>query len=475
MQPKNMLEFAKSVSAPRQESSQAEQAEQPGQPGQPGQTPTVEQPKSMLEFAKSLVNTKPLTQDQGTAKESAVEDPNAWKKEARAGHFERVSMRAAEALGGMPGEMVQSLAAPLGHYVSKGIQAVTGKEVPEEALTGAASVLPTSEDIKKFHEKYTGEYYRPQTPGQARADEIVQDTVRVGLPMLASGGTSAMTNALRIAGVVGAGQGSKEVAKRLGYGEEGQEYAKMGAQIITSMINPGLGKNLAKAHYDEVNKLPETYKGNSDPLRRALLEDMRWAKSLGDTADKAFIRQQLQPLMNKIEKNPRLSFQEAREYLRSLNQNASSLYDMPSSARKVARARVDAIRGKFDNFLKQADKHQPGWYGHLKAGNEIHGALEGSRKFADYVGRNKGKLLNAGISSVVLDSITGLSTKAYGTAGLAGAAALYHPVRIAAQMNRSPLLRNAYLKAGASYAAGNIPQMTASLKKMDKEIRKEDQ
>lgn len=464
MQPKNMLEFAKSVSTPRQEASQDEQ------PGQPGQTPTVEQPKSMLEFAKSLANTRPLTQDQGTAKESAVEDPNAWKEEARAGHFERVSMRAAEALGGMPGEMVQSLAAPLGHYVSKGIQAVTGKEVPEEALTGAASVLPTSEDIKKFHEKYTGEYYRPQTEGQARADEIVQDTVRVGLPMLASGGTSAMTNALRIAGVVGAGQGSKEVAKRLGYGREGQEYAKMGAQMITSMINPGLGKNLAKAHYDEVNRLPATYKGNASPLRRALSEEMRWAKSLGDTADKAFIRQQLQPLMDKIDKNPRLSFQEAREYMRALNQNASSLYDMPSSARAAVRSKVATIRDQFDKFFQQADKHQPGWYGHLKAGNEIHGAIEGSRKFADYVRRNKSNLIKVGVGSLALDAVTGLNS--YGTVGLAGSAAALYPVgKIIYQMHKSPLLRNAYLKAGASYAAGNIPQMEASLMKMDRELK----
>ena len=465
MQPKNMQELFRSLD----KTSSSQPVEQPGQPGQPGQTPKVEQPKNMQELFRSI-GSMPSTQDQGTAKESAVEDPNAWKEEARAGHFERVSMRAAEALGGMPGEMVQSLVAPLGHYVSKGIQAVTGKEVPEEALTGAASVLPTSEDIKKFHEKYTGEYYRPQTEGQARADEIVQDTVRVGLPMLASGGTSAMTNALRIAGVVGAGQGSKEVAKRLGYGKEGQEYAKMGAQIITSMINPGLGKNLAKAHYDEVNRLPATYRGNASPLRRALSAEMRWAKSLGDTADKAFIRQQLQPLMDKIDKNPRLSFQEAREYMRSLNQNASSLYDMPSSARAAVRSKVATIRDQFDKFFQQADKHQPGWYGHLKAGNEIHGAIEGSRKFADYVRRNKSGLIKAGVGSLALDAITGLSTSAYGTAGLAGAAAAYPVGKIIYQMHKSPLLRNAYLKAGASYAAGNIPQMKASLMKMDREL-----
>ena len=480
--PKNMLDFAKSITAQATAKQQPSTSVDEGAETEAGTEQPKnmsEAPKNMLDFARMIkaqgatpVEGSQETAGQETASQEA-EDPSAWKKDVRAGHFERSSMRAAEALGGMPGEFVQSMAAPLGNYIGKGIEAVTGKKVPESAY-GAATQLPTAEDIKNFHEKYTGEYYRAQTSGEQLSDEIVQDAVRIGAPMLATGGVSVLTNLGRISGIVGAGQGAKQVAKALGYGEDVQGYAKLVAETATSFFMPWVGKNLAKKHYAEVNKLPANIKGDSRVLQRSLKDTVDWANSVGDTPDKKFIREILNPVYEYIQKNPEMSYQEALSIKRSINQLSEKLYELPSTARRLARSKLAEVRKSFDPFFKGADKHQAGWFKNMKAGDEIHGAIEGSQQFGEFVKRNAKTLSKAGVSSYLLDSIASTHTFVPGVALGAVGAAGYPMFKLVYQMYRSPLLLQAYTKAGAAAAIGNIPQVASSLRKVDRELSKEE-
>jgi hypothetical protein len=466
--PKNMLDFAKMVKAQSVESpQQTKQTQHPVDTGITGdeveapQAPT-EQPKNMLDFAK-MVKAQ-LPQETKDMPEKETEEP-------RAGGFERSRVRAMEAVAGMPGEFVHGVAAPLGHYVGKGIEAVTGKKVPEEALYGAASVLPTAEDIKKFHEKYTGEYYKAQTPGEIKSDELVQDASRIGAGLLMSGGAKTGMDLLKkVFMITGGGQAGKEGAKALGYGEEEQEYAKLGSQMLMSLFNPKLGKDLAQKYYAEADRMPKAVKGNARPLISSLREELNWSKSHADTADKAFIRSMLEPLHKEISQTGRLSFQDAREFLRSMNRNAEKLYELPSSSRKLARAKIDSIRAKFDPFLKQGNQYMPGWYENVKAGNQIYGAIEGSRGFSKFVKEHHSSLIKAGVPTLMLDHLASHALLKGG--GLFGYPA-YEASKIGYKMYRSPLLAKAYADAVVAAGANNLPAVANSLRKLDREINKE--
>jgi hypothetical protein len=218
--------------------------------------------------------------------------------------------------------------------------------------------------------------------------------------------------------------------------------------------------------------MPKLIKGDARRLAHSLQEEINWSKSHADTADKAFIRSMLEPLHKDISKTGMLSFQDAREFLRSMNRNAAALYEMPAESRKIARAHIDSIRAKFDPFLKQGNRHIPGWYENVKAGNQIHGAIEGSKNFVHFVKANFGKLKHAGVPVLVLDHIAGHAATV-ATAGTALAGGAVHELgRLGYKMYRSPLLAKAYTDAVVAAGANNLPAVANSLRKLDREFQK---
>lgn len=388
----------------------------------------------------------------------------------------RQVVRAAEAIIGMPGEIAQGVAIPLGNYVSQGMKMLTGIELKPEILAGASTVFPTSEDVRNIHEPFTGEKFKPQGEGERKADEITQDVIRIGVPTAISGmGSGAALTLARIGGGVGGGQIAKSIAKGLGYGEEGQENAKLFGQLVASVIDTGLGRRIYEHNYDIERSLPNNVTGHSGLLRRQLETTMNWVNSDIMTPAKQRVGEQVQRIINVIDGSPnnRLSYRSAANIRHNLNSNTEDLYTLPRNARNEIRGRFGEVHQHLENFIDQARASHPEWVQAHRTANEVFGALEGSRQFSRYIRRNAARLGAAGISSDVLSLLSGgfdgLVTATGAQLATGGTVALGEQAyRLGYKIWRSPTLRNAYMRAVAAGVEGNFVETANALRKIDK-------
>lgn len=406
------------------------------------------------------------------------------KQPKKASEVGRLGMRGLEALLGIPGDIYQSVSSPLTQYISESMKGVSGKGLTPEQFERSTSspIFPTSEKLREKQKEIFGEKFEPTSEDERFRDEVMSDVVKVGVPILATGGHTLLTNLLRISGIVGGGQLGKKIAKSSGYGEEGQEYAKIGAQILASVINPRLGKNIYRYHYSEADRLPATVTGDATVLRNRLRDQINWANSHADTEAKRFVRAQIEPLLKDLDaqgNNPRLGYQAARELNTSINQNSQGLYELPRDVRNIARRRVDNIRNDVGNFMRQSEQTHPEFYNHWRSGNEVYGALAGSRQFGDFIRRKASTLAKAGVSHHLLSALAsgmeGIPAAAIQQGAVAGTiTGGYQAYKLMYKILKSPILLNAYTKAVVEGTAGNVASTANALRKIDKAIKDEE-
>ena len=442
--------------------------------------PAAEQTKTPVEdntksaYFERIKANRPQKVEQSEDFEQPAENTKHYVRR----NIARTAARATESLLGSVGDIAK---APLEEFEKFAVSKITGKPLTEErreslkkinpVFGGASQILPTSQDIREAHKPITGEYLEPQTEKELTADEMTQDFTSMALPSGIIKKGSFLINMAKAAGIVGAGQTAKQGAKALGYEEEGQKWAKIGAMFLTSLINPNGAKKLASDFYSKSEKaISPDVMGNAANLEKDM-KSLNSKMSMGtkSASEKAII-DETDAILKKI-KDGKMSYQEAVAAKRSVNEKSNEfLYSTPDKLAKArARTFYSKINKDLESFIATSKEKYPEFYDAHKKADEVLGITSSSRRVYNFVKKNYAVAIGAGVSPVLLNAIGPIEAATAAvtlTAGLKSTELLYRLVR-------SPTLRRYYLNAVAQAGKENSVAMINNLKKLESEAQED--
>lgn len=260
----------------------------------------------------------------------------------------RLGSRAIEAAAGVPGDLAQ--------IVADASRFVTGGRAPtyEEIQKAVPFPLPTSEQIKKFGKKFTGEYLEPRGGIEEIADEVVGDLAAMAFPflktklpfknlMLKLGGT-----ALRSLGGTVAAKG----VESLGGGPVAQGVTKF--LFMTAPFGVGGRRALeqkAKDAYEEAAKFAPKRKVNVTKFQKEL---NKFADSAQFRAspDKKFLTERLKTIEEAIS-DGKASIEDLWETKKALN---SYIGQMGTKTPPLLKKIVGMIKEPLENAASKYKK-----------------------------------------------------------------------------------------------------------------------
>ncbi len=295
----------------------------------------------------------------------------------------RTGARAAETVAGLPGSIAQA-GFGIGNYLTGGA-IPTYKEVQEKLPVS----LPTPENIREFHEPYTGEYLKPQGPVEELGDEltnlitslITPATGALGLASKAKLGKAA-SQLPRAAKIAGTAIGGSELVKQLGGSELAGEATKLGVLLASGI--PGGRKALedqAKKAYDITKDVADDVFIKAPKLKEIasklakqvqlghLTEDKEAVQDLLKSFDKAF--EKGSSFTKKGRYEPRgIQVKEAAQLEKDINQ----LLNSPKLP-KQAQPPLLQLKEELQSALTEYGSHHPEWGKAYKESKEIWRAL----------------------------------------------------------------------------------------------------
>jgi len=178
-------------------------------------------------------------------------------------NISRSTLKGVEAIGGFPGDIAEFanviaqqpqgpslLPQPTRQY-GVGVNQLLGQALPK-ATQAVSNVLPTQESLHEKATKYIAphlpeKYLEPQGEWEKLGDEFISTLA----PSLVFGAPKTIKGVGKLATSVATGLGSKEIAKKFGFGQFGQSIAQFGGALL-----PGILGNAAKVK----EKVTENYK-----------------------------------------------------------------------------------------------------------------------------------------------------------------------------------------------------------------------
>lgn len=406
----------------------------------------------------------------------------------------RTGARIGEAFLGAPGNTFEFLLRGL-NFAAKKVPG--GKPKSEEEFEEISKSLPTSSNIRKFHEKYTGEYLKPQTPLQEKSDEFISDVTSLLTPLdlgvgklrkgvkLASGGMQILKNigknVLTKSGLTLAAHGSEQVGKALDMSPENANYLKMGTLFLGSLMNKNGIKGAEKyknSLYEESKSLRPNNATTSSKVLNQELNDLQKELLKGSPRDlskqKAF--NFISDTKSKI-RNGKIKVEEIEEMKKSLNESRYGLYnekELTKAGRALAKKHLDSIGSSLDRTLKQYGKTNKNWYKSYSSANEAHAAIAQSKRVSNFISRHF-KLKTHGPAALVLEALSGhpgaiLPTIAGGSvfAGALKASELGY------RIFKSPVLTKYYSNVLLGALKEDANFMNHNLNRLNEEMEKED-
>ena len=251
----------------------------------------------------------------------------------------RTAARIGETVVGLPGDIAQ-VGLGAANYISGG-RVPTYEQVQEKLPIS----LPTSKNVKEFHEKATGEYLKPQNAAEELGDEFTGLVTALISPAKGIGGlTSAakigqsLSKVPKAAKVAGAALGGAQAVKALGGSEFAQEGTKLGIMLASGL--PGGRKALAqKAEeaYGVVNSIPDTVTHKVPGLESSVKRLQKYTEVGHLTEDKKAIQEFIGSIEKSLEKGTTRTFKR--------HPNAEAI-DLPSKISKKALESGEVIINK---------------------------------------------------------------------------------------------------------------------------------
>lgn len=372
-------------------------------------------------------------------------------------HAARIGSRAAETIGGIPGD-IQDL---IQSGVFAGLEKLIGHKVTPEVRKEAAKFserAPTSQELKKLSEEKTGGYTKAKGETEELFDEYATTVASLLGPM----------KFRKSLGVAAMGLGAKKGAEILGFEPNTQEAAKLGTMLVSSMFNPRGVKQLYTNYYNEAFKhAPEGTFVSAKPLE-SKLQKLRKKLSEGIEAptEKAVL-DDLEKVSSKI-KDGKVDVREMMATNRSINERMGDpelLIRGKNLYPELKKAVNDSIK-LYDNkeFLKS-------W----QSANEAFSGLHESQKLTRYISRHLGnKPIEKAIFASIAETAGGYPEAIVPT--IAGATTAFLGVKgieLTKRILSNPTLRKYYGDVLTNAAKENRVSMVKSAENLRKRLEKD--
>lgn len=397
--------------------------------------------------------------------EEVQEQPEQSFLEETGRHAGRTALRVGETIAGLPGDIFSLI----NDYISGPLTSkITGEEtIPYEKLE-FAKILPTSQQLKKGHEKQFGESIKPENKIEKLGDELTETVTSIFSPGAAIKkgvglGKTLVNSTLKGIGAIAA----KEAVQDLTANEQKGSYAKLGALALLSLMDK---KGAAKAIADGYKPLAERVTQLNPVNARALETNLNSLKNKmlkGTLApSEKFIVDEVDEILKKI-KNGQITPEELWASKRSLNEKMTKmLFEIPEKVtQQRARKLSHVISKQLDEGLALTKAQDPKFYKELKSWNQAYGAVAQSNFIARWAEKNlKFTPLNYHLSQ--LFGLPGVKTAS-------AAVVPYSATKIAYRMMKSPKLAKHYMKVLAAAAAEDASTFNKEFKKLDQNLSQE--
>jgi hypothetical protein len=361
---------------------------------------------------------------------------------------------------------------------------ISGEKKVPYSKTHPSKILPTSEML----EKERPDYLKPQTSGEASFSEFVQDVTAMAIPLpgrkvkvLSKLATNLKRLGKRVSastGVVAAGEVAKGSAEEFGASPDTANYIKMGTVVLGSL---GTGAGIKGADkfknslYEEANALkPKGASMRGLNLYNKALALKKRLESGGASPASAGALEKVNEILASIKKNKgKISIDELEDFGKKINVQREALYtdfQGKKGGRKMAKANLDETSSLVKGALKEYGKTNPKWYAKWSEAQDVHAAIEGSKRISYFMEKNLKTIGKYSIGPVVIGAITnpaaaiptiGASLVGYGI--LKGS-------ELTARFMKSKSLRKYYLNILDGAARKDATFMNHNLAKLEKEI-----
>lgn len=384
----------------------------------------------------------------------------------------RTGARAAESVIGAPADLVSGISHGLNWVAGK----VPGGKQRTKEVEEFTSKLPTSQNIKKWHEQFTGDYLKPQNESQELSDEIFSDAASLLLSPNKGGILLKVGKAL---GLSTAANVAAKGAAELGVGEEGQVGAKMGTLFLTSLLSGRKGgvNKYKDSLYDEARALrPEKAVVDTSEFNKNLRDLERSISAGGKAPSSVKALEKIKELRKKGSYGS-MAVEELEASKRKINELRSGLYDefkTDKVGRASAKRNLDNVAGVVDSALEKYGKTNPEWLKKYREANQVHGVISQSRKISNFIGRNAKLASGSGAILHALSAVFNPSSVPAVATAVAGGAATLKSAELLYRISKSASLRKYYTNVLLSAAKEDAVTMNKNLQNMAEELEKED-
>jgi len=382
----------------------------------------------------------------------------------------RMTARAYEAVAGLPGD-ISNAALRAGKWFAGKLGFDMDSEGAKD-IENIMSKLPTSQNIREFHERFSGDVLKPQSKEEEITDEVVQDLSTLLMPVR---GRIPFARAI---GTIAAGSAAQECAKLFGFGEEGQQNAKLGAMTIMSFAKPGTAKKYENMLYNEAKALQGNATVSARHVRKETQDLIKNLKKGGTAGSKTDTLIKAEEILKSI-KNGRIEVSELTGFKNTINEARGKLYKDPlidKIGRKAGLANLNKANAIVDNGLKEFGKANPKWEKLYRSANEVHGAIAQSKKASNTITRfaKKHPHVTGEAGLGLLAEAIFYPWKFAATVGVGGGVAGgIKAYELAHRVINSPTLRKYYMHVFKEGLKENSKGIAKNMQKLDSELKKE--
>ena len=333
-------------------------------------------------------------------------------------------------------------------------------------------LFPKSEDIRENVTKTLfGKKLEPKNEWERKADDLVSDFTALALPFPGN-----KLKLLKPALVALGGTAASEAVGQLGGTEKQQRYGRIGGMLLASMANPKAAENLKDQLYADARKAkPLDAVVDARDLKNNIKNYRSELKKGGSAPYKTASLKKLDE-MEEVTKKGQIPIEELEKFKISINSLRSGLYEEfkgNRAGRKLAKSSLDKVSNIVDKSLNEYGKINPEWEAYYRPANEVHGAIAQSHRARNWIGRHMKVIgfptIAAELGLYHAGGVTGALT------GIGAGIASLGATEILTRVMKSPNLRKRYVNIITGALKEDAVVVRENLKKLDEEIRKENQ
>lgn len=325
---------------------------------------------------------------------------------------------------------------------------------------------PTSNEIQDVTEGLTGEYTKPKTKNEAKAQRLFAD---IGSTLLTRRPASARNIAINNFGIPTAANAVQSAVEGLGFGEDKATAAKLGTWMALSLSGNVNGRQEAARMVNEGrNGLPDylradvpRYSQRMNTLERSMLHNDPRSQ---------LARDQINGIRNDIS-NGQLSAQELMNRYDAINaaKNSRGLFELGHAERNAARRNIDRVLHTVRDEIMETGANHPEALGQWRNGMQAYAVIHQSQRMTRWIDQAiKSPYAKAvGPIAGALFGVGAYHHPAIAAAGSLGLASTYKGGQVAYRVWNDPNLANYYWRAVSAAAAENSNAFISNMKKLE--------